>query len=426
MGKRSWTRGLWVAWPLAVWGCSQAASPQVEFPDMQEESTGTDVAVSSDVGEPETSEDAAPIDTAPECTLATECATGDACLVPACQNGQCASSARVCDDGNPCTDDGCDPAIGCTAPANTLPCSDSDACTDGDTCQFGACQGIATPCDDGNPCTDDACAPATGCLFVPNAVACSDGDACTADDKCANSKCLGSAIPCDDQLPCTSDSCDPTSGCVHTANDAATCDDGNACTQTDQCQGGKCLGSNAKSCDDGDACTVDQCAPLTGQCSHLGDATPGAQLCGIVDRHNFVRANAKPAPALPLPPLTWNAALAVTAQAWANQCKWQHNPDRSLGHPYYVGENMAASSTMLTVDQVTDMWASEVAFYHYDTNTCDANQMCGHYTQLVWSTTLEVGCGLASCPSIGGLGWGGLVWVCDYGPGGNMVGVKPY
>lgn len=49
-------------------------------------------------------------------------------------------------------------------------------------------------CDDGNPCTDDACVPASGCTFAANTSTCDDGDGCTSGDVCAASACAGTVV----------------------------------------------------------------------------------------------------------------------------------------------------------------------------------------------------------------------------------------
>jgi lysyl oxidase len=46
-------------------------------------------------------------------------------------------------------------------------------------------------CDDGNPCTDDLCDPILGCRHFNNSAACSDGNACTANDVCSAGVCIG-------------------------------------------------------------------------------------------------------------------------------------------------------------------------------------------------------------------------------------------
>ena len=131
----------------------------------------------------------------------------------------------TCDDGNPCTDDVCDPAAGCSNPPNTATCDDGNACTTGDVCVAGTCTGTdrpATACDDGNPCTDDSCLAQTGCAHADNTATCDDGDACTTGDACAGGACSGEAIDCDDGDACTLDSCDPPTGqCGH---ESKTCD----------------------------------------------------------------------------------------------------------------------------------------------------------------------------------------------------------
>ena len=160
-----------------------------------------------------------------------------------------------------------------------------------------------------------------------------------------------------------------------------------------------------------------------------------AELAGITLHHNEVRAmvDTSGLAAGPLPALAWDDALAATAAAWVARCQdsdgdglVDHNPGRGAGHPWPVGENIFASTgTASPRDAVllpTYGWASERDHYHYDTNTCDARAVCGHYTQVVWRATQKVGCARGTCP---GLRYPSTI-VCDYGPAGNVGGQKPY
>ena len=142
--------------------------------------------------------------------------------------------------------------------------------------------------------------------------------------------------------------------------------------------------------------------------------------------HNEVRARAKPKPKTPLPPLTWSPEAAKVAQAWANQCQFEHNKKRGK-----FGENLAAAAppgSKTDREAVLD-WASEVADYSYASNKCAPGKTCGHYTQLVGSSTTQVGCATAICTKNAPFGAPFptcLLWVCNYAPPANFVGQKPY
>jgi pathogenesis-related protein 1 len=155
-------------------------------------------------------------------------------------------------------------------------------------------------------------------------------------------------------------------------------------------------------------------------------ASEPPELAGIVAAHNAVRAG------VGVGPLSWDGALAATAAAWAATCTdtvapiglLDHNPNRSSGHPWYVGENIYASSGAgaATASAAVGAWAAEVADYTYATNSCAPGKVCGHYTQVVWAATTRVGCARRECPA---LTYQSTI-VCDYGPGGNVNGSKPY
>ncbi len=198
---------------------------------------------------------------------ASACDDGNACTKgDHCSAGSCVSGELVnCDDDNVCTTDTCAPATGCTYTFNKAPCTDDNVCTLKDQCSLGECVGSGTlACADLNPCTDDGCNPEVGCEFVPNQGACDDGNACTGADFCNAGSCKpGDAVDCNDSNPCTDDACDPQAGCIHSAN-TLPCDDGNACTLDDTCAGEACVGGPALDCSDGNVCTNDGCNPASG------------------------------------------------------------------------------------------------------------------------------------------------------------------
>ena len=210
------------------------------------------------------------------CEDANPCSEDDFCFEGVCQTG---AGALDCDDGNLCTTDSCDPEVldGCVNVDNTDPCEDGDPCTTGDQCAAGACvTGAGTlDCGDGNPCTDDACVPGAGCSNQPNTMPCNDGDVCTIGDHCAGTVCVSGTtqVDCDDSNVCTTDACDPADGCVYTPA-AGDCEDGNACSVGDFCDEGSCMsGSSTLNCSDGNLCTDDSCNPATG-CVHGNNDDP--------------------------------------------------------------------------------------------------------------------------------------------------------
>ena len=203
------------------------------------------------------------------------CDDGDACSVAAqCDDGACGGGLELnCEDGNPCTDDACDPATGCTHVDNNSPCSDGDTCTSGDTCAAGQCVGGADiACDDGNPCTADSCDPASGCSHAAAPGECDDGNACTTGDTCIAGACtFGGILACPTDTPCVAATCEPAVGCVET-NVAGPCSDGDPCTVGDACDDGVCLAGTPLGCDDDNPCTADSCV-APGDCQHLADDT---------------------------------------------------------------------------------------------------------------------------------------------------------
>src|SRR5262249_33267218 len=86
----------------------------------------------------------------------------------------------------------------------------------------------------------------------PDGTACTDGNACTQTDTCQAGACVGgNPVVCAASDQCHAvGTCDPSTGaCSNPAKpDGAACNDGNACTPTDTCQAGACVGGNPAAC----------------------------------------------------------------------------------------------------------------------------------------------------------------------------------
>ena len=130
----------------------------------------------------------------------------------------------------------------------------------------------------------------------------------------------------------------------------------------------------------------------------------------MLQAHNAIRAE------LGLRPLTWSPDLARYAQKWADSLaredRLYHHPNPAYGENLYLIDGGRARAS-----QVVASWASEVRWFNYKTNSC--SRACGHYTQIVWKDSRQLGCSSAISGNT-------QVWVCEYNPPGNIVGERPY
>jgi pathogenesis-related protein 1 len=127
-----------------------------------------------------------------------------------------------------------------------------------------------------------------------------------------------------------------------------------------------------------------------------------------------------------IPDLIWDADIAAVAQDWADQqaarlqqgLPTEHRPNNVYGENIYWAWS-APDQPDLTPTAAVTWWASEEAYYDYDTNTCADGQVCGHYTQVVWSTTTYIGCGQSIWADADGRQY--VLWVCNYAAPGNLT-----
>ncbi len=135
--------------------------------------------------------------------------------------------------------------------------------------------------------------------------------------------------------------------------------------------------------------------------------------------------------------MTWNADLAKMAQDWANnlvkKCSGlEHNSIRKCCGFSYVGENIASSgssnkpsSTSAELVDASKRWYAEIKDFPVNIvgGFKSVGATIGHFTQNIWAKSKQIGCGYALY-SKGGM-YNTFV-VCNYAPGGNMMGGSIY
>ncbi len=262
----------------------------------------------------------------------TACNDGQACTkADKCTNGFCGGLSYTCNDNLSCTNESCDGTGGCVVDIIDNWCRINSTCVLPDSVNPG------NMCQTCNPTLNqEDWSPLNGGF-------CNDSNDCTLDDVCVEGECLGSIYSCDDGISCTFDVCDGLGGCTHPIapgyclvdnqcymndqqatgspclkcnpsvsqtqftprQDGESCDDGVACTHTDQCASNVCSGV-AYTCDDSLECTSDSCRG-DGTCLFM--ALPGyCQIAGQCVAANTVQPGNLCAACLPgLSAYNWSA-----------------------------------------------------------------------------------------------------------------------
>jgi hypothetical protein len=160
----------------------------------------------------------------------------------------------------------------------------------------------------------------------------------------------------------------------------------------------------------------------------LGESLDRDSQTALLDLHNRERE------AVGVPPLTWSDSLATEAQNWAeeieslrlrldlcaqdsSQCPPPSNTNQgeNIAWGPYPGREYRAAS-------LAESWADERRNYVPGTPIEPRfgypEGVYGHYTQMVWGRTAEIGCGFVERDF--------SILVCRYAPGGNWIGGIPY
>lgn len=138
-----------------------------------------------------------------------------------------------------------------------------------------------------------------------------------------------------------------------------------------------------------------------------------AQIEGFLKEHNTARA------AVGIGKVTWNPTIAEYADKWAKYlanekgCNLEHRESSPYGENLFMG----GDNSYATPNMIVGAWLEEKPDYHG--GVIGWNTEAGHYTQVIWAKTTEIGCAIATCPD------GGIIGACNYNPAGNMIGESP-
>uniref|UniRef100_A0A673GB29 GLI pathogenesis-related 1b n=1 Tax=Sinocyclocheilus rhinocerous TaxID=307959 RepID=A0A673GB29_9TELE len=139
---------------------------------------------------------------------------------------------------------------------------------------------------------------------------------------------------------------------------------------------------------------------LYGSCgvlSLLPEITEPEFIRRCVLAHNAQRSRTAP-PAASARSMSWDNELAKGARNRARHCKASHHPGLAhFGHPLFgwMGENiwLGAPFSAFSLENAIHGWSKGA--YSLKNNNC--SRMCGHYAQLMWSTSFKMGCAVNVC-----------------------------
>lgn len=153
--------------------------------------------------------------------------------------------------------------------------------------------------------------------------------------------------------------------------------------------------------------------------AHAGKAQDpvNAFAAQLLSAHNAERGEAGVAP------LRWSSALALEAGSWADALARKgrlehasHDARRGSGENLWMGTAGRYSAKDMIGGFISERAKFQPGTFPQVSRTGNWADV-GHYTQLIWPTTQEVGCAVAEGPA-------GDVLVCRYAPAGNVIGQK--
>ncbi|XP_058459942.1 Golgi-associated plant pathogenesis-related protein 1-like [Malaya genurostris] len=132
----------------------------------------------------------------------------------------------------------------------------------------------------------------------------------------------------------------------------------------------------------------------------------------VLEEHNRLRARHSAAP------LRFNSAMNQYAQEWANNLARRNTMQHRSNNKY--GENLFASfgKADVTGEEAVRAWYNEIKDYRFGQSNPGNFSQVGHFTQLVWKGSRQLGVGKARNGN-------NIYVVCNYDPPGNYSGEYP-
>lgn len=149
-------------------------------------------------------------------------------------------------------------------------------------------------------------------------------------------------------------------------------------------------------------------------------------------------------PAVDLPDMVNDPSLRSSSASVASSCKLEHSGWNGLGENLFVGSETGlaeedwATERIWTIENAVNDWAYEARLMVFQNggatvgcNNGESGATCrskiGHYTQIMWDDTTQVGCASQFCSTVTQNGrtlFGGkqsTLIVCHYSPQGNYI-----
>ena len=116
--------------------------------------------------------------------------------------------------------------------------------------------------------------------------------------------------------------------------------------------------------------------------------------------------------------LTWNSDLAAVALKNAQMNSDQNTFVHSTNTGY--GENIGYMYGYNNPQYIIYLFYNEIQSYNY--NSPGFSEATGHFTQVVWANTAQVGCAYVQNQKSGAANYGYYYLACEYSPPGNYAG----